>query len=242
MLTSVSLRSPASTSNIPNMFLTSPKLVNITLLRCIFPVVLPWEQVRRFRTARSTVTECLKVIRQSPNLQECRFEYVYSPDSLISKTIMPHLQLKHLHVGLKDSETSISSITSLVLRSACNLERFTIGIRFDYADLIPCLESIPSLTFLHLEMLIGPDGGLTRHFVALLDPLSNSNFRISSISSIEVRYIATVVLLSTCWFIDGIYPMMSKLLRISPLESLNCNRLKFFLQFRIKSLLMCKKN
>ena len=198
MLTSVSLRNPASTPNIPDMFLTSPKLVDITLLRYNFPVVLPWEQVRRFRTARSTVTECLKVLRQSPNLQKCRFEYVYAPDSLIS--IMPHVQLKHLHVGLKDSETSmslldsitlpslselriqyngskrllLSSITSLVLRSACNLERFTMGIRFDYADLVPCLEAIPSLTFLHLEMLIGPDRGLTK-LVASLDPLSNSS-------------------------------------------------------------------
>ena len=121
MLTSVSLRSPATTSNIPDMFLTSPKLVDITLLRCIFPVVLPWEQVRRFRTARSTVTECLKVIRQSPSLHECRFEYIYSPDSLISKTIMPHLQLNHLHVGLKDSETSMSLFDSTTLPSLSEL-------------------------------------------------------------------------------------------------------------------------
>ena len=201
MLTSVSLRRPASTSNIPEMFLTAPKLVDITLLDDNFPVVLPWEQVRRFRTGKSTVTECLKVLRQSPNLQECHFEYVYSPDSLISRTIMPHDQLKHLQVGLKDSGTSmslfdgitlpslsdlriqyngskrlfLSSVTSLVLRSACNLERLTIGIQFNYADLIPCLEAIPSLTFLHLEMLKGPDMGLTGHFVALLDPLSNSS-------------------------------------------------------------------
>ena len=37
---------------------------------------------------------------------------------------------------------------------------------------MPCLEAIPSLTYLHLELA---DTGLTRHLVASLDPLSNSS-------------------------------------------------------------------
>ena len=207
MLTSVSLyppRNTITTFNTPSniMFLTAPNLVGVNLPR-YFPVVLPWEPVRHFRTRWLTVAECLIVLQQAPNLQKCQFEYVYLPaDSLISITIMPHVQLKHLHVGFQDSGTSmsffdsitlpslsnlriqcngtrrllLSSITSLVLRSACNLERFTIEFPFDYTDLITCLEAIPSLTYLHLKMLGRPDMGLTRHFVASLDPLiSNSN-------------------------------------------------------------------
>ena len=200
MLTSVSLYSPIGTFfDPPDMFLAAPKLVNVNLLFHIFPVVLPWEQARRFRTQSLTVTECLKFLGRSLNLQECHFEHIYS--QFISKIIMPHAQLKHFHVWLNNPETfmslfdgitlpslsklciqyngskrlPLSFITSLVLRSACNLERFTIGIQFNYADLIPCLEAVPSLTFLHLEMLRGPDMGLTRHFVALLNPLSNSS-------------------------------------------------------------------
>jgi hypothetical protein len=204
MLTSISLHpySAFTTSNTPPiMFLTAPKLVDVNLPCYNSPVTLPWEQVRRLKIGSSTVAECLKVLQRSPNLQECHFEYVYFPESHISKIIMPHAQLKCLHVELMDSKISVSlfdgitlpslsdlriqyrgtgrlllsSITSLVLRSVCNLERFTIVFQFDYADLIRCLEAIPSLTHLRLEMLLmGPDIGLTRHFVASLDPLSNS--------------------------------------------------------------------
>ena len=205
MLTSVSLlppRNTITTFNTPSdiMFLTAPKLVDVALPR-YFPVMLPWEPIRHFRTRWLTVDECLMVLQQSPNLQECHFDYVYFLDILIPETIMPYAHLKHLHIGFQDSETSmlffdsitlpslsnlliqcngtrrllLSSITSLVLRSACNLERFTIEFPFHYADLIPCLEAIPSLTYFHLKMLGGPDMGLTRDFVASLDPLSNSN-------------------------------------------------------------------
>ena len=132
------------------------------------------------------VTECLNVLRQSPNLQECHFGHVYCRDIFISKPIMPHARLKLLHVMLNQvasmsffgsitlpslsnlriqhyglERLSLSSITSLFLRSACNLERFSIEFPFDNADLIPCLEAIPSLSYLHLEML-GPDMGLTK--------------------------------------------------------------------------------
>ena len=210
MLTSVSLQlsNTVSTSIIPDMFLTAPKLVDVNLLNCHFPLMLPWEQVRRFRTGLSSITECLKVLRESPNLQECYFNGVYTPVDFISKTIIPHaqLQLKHLHVMLQrhgpwtlsdsmslfDGMTlpslsnlciqyygttilHLSSITSLVLRSACNLERFTIKFPFDNAELIPCLEAMPSLTYLDLEMPRGLDMGLTRHNVTSLDPLSNSS-------------------------------------------------------------------
>ena len=208
MLTSVSVHPPKSTISTfntpPDMFLTAPKLLDVDLSGYNFAfMVLPWEQVRRFRTQLLTVTECLKVLQQSPNLQECHLEHVYSPDSFTSKTITLHTQLKHLDVmlikatsmSLFDSITLpslshlrihysgpekllLSSITSLVLRSSCKLERFTVEkYQFEDADLISCLEAIPSLSHLHLEMLgfSNPDMGLTRQFVASLDPLSNSS-------------------------------------------------------------------
>ena len=195
MLTSVSFRNPTFT--IPEVILIAPKLIDVTLDRCDYPLVLPWGQVRLFRSGASTVDECLKVLRQSPNLHKCHFEDLYSVYDDNSGTIMPHDQLKDLHVTLFDSWSMqlfdlitlpalsnlhiqyigreilyLSSITSLVLRSACKVERFSIGTSFNVADLMPCLEAIPSLTYLHLEIA---DTGLTRHLVASLDPLSNSS-------------------------------------------------------------------
>ena len=200
MLTSVSLRSSGSTSTSLEMFLTAPKLVNVTLVRYHFLLVLPWEQVRRLRKGRSSIAECLKALQQSPHLQKCQFEGVYSSYRHIFETIMPHDQLKDLHVAL-DHPLSMSlfdcitlpslynlniqnnssgslplfSVTSLFLRSACNLERLTIRSLFDDKDLILYLEAIPSLTYLHLQMIGDPWEvvGLTWHLVASLDPLSN---------------------------------------------------------------------
>ncbi|KAF8804076.1 hypothetical protein BYT27DRAFT_7243853 [Phlegmacium glaucopus] len=207
MLTSVSVhpsKSTISTFNTPpDMFLTAPKLLGVDLSGYNFAaMVLPWGQLRSFRTQLLTVTECLKVLRQSPNLEECHLEHIYSPDSFASKTIMLHTRLKRLDVilikaasmSLFDSITLpslshlrihysgpekllLSPITSLVLRSACNLERLTVEkYQFEDADLISCLEAIPSITYLHLEMLgfANPDMGLTRHFVTSLNAWSNS--------------------------------------------------------------------
>ena len=206
MLTSVSLHPPkisiSTFSTPPDMFLTAPKLLNVDLSGYHFAsMVLPWEQVRRFKTQLLTVTESLNILRQSPNLQECQLEYVYSSDSFITKTIMFHAHLKHFDVmllkaasvSLFDSITlpslshlrihysgpeqlPLSSITFLILRSACNLERFTVEIRSDDADLISCLEMIPSLIYFRLEILGSkhPDMGLTTQFVASLDPFNNS--------------------------------------------------------------------
>ena len=208
MLTSVSLHfyNFETSLHVNNMFLIAPKLVDVYLKCCNSSVMLPWEQIRRFRSgASTTVAEFWKVLRQSPNLEECHFKYIYIPDRLIFETVISHAQLKYLDVVLQDSRRSmslfdsitlpsltnlriqsygskglrLSSLTSLVLRSACNLERFTIGISFIPADLIPCLETIPSLTFLHLDLempsIPSPYIGLTRHFVESLDPLNNSS-------------------------------------------------------------------
>jgi len=208
LLTSISLHPPKSTISTfntpPDIFLTAPRLLDVDLSGYNFAaVVLPWEQVRCFRTQLLTVSECLKVLRQSPNLQECHFEHVYSPDNFTPKSIMSHAQLKHLDLmlikaasmSLFDSITlpslshlrihysgpeklPLSCITSLVLRSACNLERFTVEkYQFEDTDLISCLEAIPSLTYLRLEMLgfANLHMGLTKHFVTSLDPLSNAN-------------------------------------------------------------------
>jgi len=208
MLTSVLLRSPSlsSTFIIPEMFFNAPKLVDITIRRYNVSVVLPWEQVRHFRTGRSSVDGCLKILQQSPNLQECHFGGVYLQHGVFSETIEPHAytqvtQLKHLHVKLDNSwcmslfdsitlpslsnlyiqynrtkSLPLSSVTSLFLRSDCKLERLSIRSPFDDKDLILCLEAIPSLTYLHLEIIGDPpaDIGLTTDLVALLDPFSNS--------------------------------------------------------------------
>jgi hypothetical protein len=84
--------------------------------------------------------------------------------------------------------------------------------QFDYADLLPCLEVIPSLPYLRLKMLRGPDVGLTRHFAASLDPLSNSNRLL--LPNLKYSGALRVVLLSTCWPLDGIYPMIAELFRV----------------------------
>jgi F-box-like len=205
MLTSVSL-CPASTPITPEMFLSAPKLVDITLRRYNFPVVLPWEQIKRFRMGRSSFNRCLKILQQlkSPNLEECHFEGVYLQHGITSEAVGVHAyaQLKHLHVKLDNSwcislfnnitlpslsdlgiqyngnkRLPLSSIRSLLLRSACNLERLTIQFPFDDTDLILCLEVIPSLSYLHLETMGDSPAnmGLTRHLVASLDPLGNSS-------------------------------------------------------------------
>ena len=184
------------------MFLTAPKLVDVNFTSYSFPVVLPWKQVRSFKAERSSVTGCLEVLRQSPNLLECHLESVYTVDGLIPDTPLLHSQLKHLHVELDNSWSmslfdgitlpslsnlyiqynlnrgllSLSSVTSLVIRSACNLERLTIKFPFDIAELIPCLEATPFLTYVHLVMLSAPGlgvTGLTRNVVSFLDPLNN---------------------------------------------------------------------
>ena len=207
MLTSVSVHPPKSTLSAfntpPDAFLTAPKLLDVDLSGYNFAaMVLPWEQIRRFKTQLLTVAECLKILRQSPNLQECHLKQVYSQDNFTCSTITSHTELQHLDVILIkacstllfDSITlpslshlsihyngpenlTLSSISSLILRSSCKLERLTIEkYHFEDADLIPCLETMPSLTHLHLEMvgITNPMMGLTRLFVTSLDPLSNS--------------------------------------------------------------------
>jgi F-box-like len=173
MLTSVSLLSPPSPIT-PEMFLSAPKLVDITLHQYNFPVVLPWEQVRHFRTGRSSVNGCLKILQQSPNLEKCHFEGVYHHHGDTSETIGVHAyaQLKCFHVrldysrcislfdcitlpslsdlcihyeGTKWRPQALSPVKFLFLRSACKLKRLTIRFPYEERDLIPCLEAIPSL-------------------------------------------------------------------------------------------------
>ena len=221
MLTSVLLHCPSSYSSpiVPEMFLTAPKLFDITLRGYAFSVVLPWEQLRHLRTGRSSVDRCLKILQQSPNLQECHFGGVYLSHGVFSGAIGPleytHLtQLKLLNVkfdkigcmSLFDSMTlpslsnlyiqnyrtislPLSSITSLFLRSACNLERLSIRSSFDDKDLIKCLNTIPSLTYLYLEVMGDPPAGigLTRRLVASLDPLSNSRLLLPNLECFKFK-------------------------------------------------------
>jgi hypothetical protein len=196
MLTSVSVRPPKGTistfSEPPNMFLSAPKLLDVDLSGYNYSaMMLPWEQLRRFKTQFLTVAECLKVLKRSPSLKECHLESVYSPE--IFPSPMPldrfYSELEHLDitlirgaaVSLFDNITlpslsqlrvhysgaagfNLSAIRSLVLRSSCNLQRLCIEKRHIHdEDLIPCLESVPSLSHLRLVVL-GESAGLSKKF------------------------------------------------------------------------------
>ena len=185
MLTSVSLRPPKGTistfSEPPSMFLSAPQLIDVDLSGYNFSaMVLPWDQLRRFKTQFLTVTECLKVLRRSPALLECYLESVYSPeilDSLPSETLysdldllnvfliksaaislldnltLPKLRILDVH-GTGPGSTLLSSIRSLVLRSQCNLQRLSLERRNESGlkddDIIACLAAIPCLSHLRL--------------------------------------------------------------------------------------------
>lgn len=166
----------------------------------------PGEHIRCFTTGGTvTECLRVQVLRQSPNLQQFVSLYVCSLVTSISETIIPHAwpraQLKHLCITLDNAESMslfdnitlpslthlhirndgdqrvlFSSIKSLVLRSACMLERFLIECLFDFADLLPCLEAIPSLITLVMMMSDGPDTmGLTSHFVDSIGPINESS-------------------------------------------------------------------
>ncbi|KAF8896876.1 hypothetical protein CPB84DRAFT_1848057 [Gymnopilus junonius] len=202
MLTSVCIRPPKGTistfSEPPDMFLSAPKLLDVDLSGYNFAaMVLPWEQLRKFKTQFLTVGECLKVCRRSPNLKECHLESVYSPDLLSSPTLNPlHCELEYLDVtlikgaaitlldnitlpSLRDLRIHysgpngflLSAISSLVVRSSCNLQRLHIRKQhFLDDDLIPCLEAIPSLSDLHLAAISDTSIGLTQRLVEVLHP------------------------------------------------------------------------
>ncbi len=183
LLTSVALHPPKGTistfSEPPSMFLSAPKLVDVDLSGYNFSaMVLPWEQLQRFKTQFLTVAECLKVLRRSPSLKECHLKSVYSPeifDSLPSETLYSDLErlnvflVKSAAISLLDNLTLpnlcelnignngsgdflYSAVCALISRSSCHLQRLSInhrdGIKDD--DLIACLEKIPSVTHLRL--------------------------------------------------------------------------------------------
>ncbi|KAF9483633.1 hypothetical protein BDN70DRAFT_891538 [Pholiota conissans] len=223
MLASVSIRPPKGTistfSESPNMFLSAPKLLDVDLSGYNFPsMVLPWEQLRRFKTHFLTVAECLKVIRRSSNLKECHLESVYSPEiipSPISDTLQSELEtldvmlIKGGAISLLDGITLpclrelrvhysgvggflLSAISSLVMRSGCNVQKLCIEKHnFRDDDLISCLETMPSVTHLSLNLL-GHDGpsftGLTSKFIATLDPTSHpGRIILPNLTSFEFR-------------------------------------------------------
>jgi len=202
MLTSVSVRPPKGTistfSEPPNMFLSAPKLLDVDLSGYNFSaMMLPWEQLRRFKTQFLTVAECLKVLKRSPNLKECHLESVYSPEIFPSPTPLDtfYSELEHLDItlikgtaiSLLDSITlpslihlhihysgaaglTVSAIHSLILRSSCNLQRLFIERQqLHDEDLIPCLESVPSLS--HLSLVVaGESTGLSKNLVSMMHP------------------------------------------------------------------------
>ena len=202
MLTSVSVRPPKGTistfSEPPNMFLSAPKLLDVDLSGYNFSaMMLPWEQLRRFKTQFLTVAECWKVLKRSPNLKECHLESVYSPEIFPSPTPLDtfYSELEHLDItlikgtaiSLLDSITlpslihfrihysgaagfTVSAIHSLILRSSCNLQRLYIERQqLHDEDLIPCLESVPSLS--HLSLVVaGESAGLSKNLVSRMHP------------------------------------------------------------------------
>ena len=184
------------------MFLSAPKLLDVNLSGYNFSaMMLPWEQLRRFKAQLLTVAECLKVLKRSPSLKECHLESVYSPEIFPLPVSLDtfYSELEHLDItlirgaaiSLLDSITlpflthlrvhysgiagfTVSAIHSLVLRSSCNLQRLYIEKqRLDDQDLLPCLESVPSLSHLRL-VVVGDSGGLSKRFVSMLHPSRNS--------------------------------------------------------------------
>lgn len=183
------------------MFLSAPKLFDVDLSGYNFSaMILPWEQLRRFKTQFLTVAECLKVLRRSPNLKECHLESIYSPEIFASPTPETlYFQLEYLDVtllkgaaiSLLDSLTlpdlhdlrihyngpggfPLSAISSLVVRSSCNLTRLCIEKQnIQEIDLINCLESISSLADLRV-IEVGdvnhPSSGLTDGLIGMLHP------------------------------------------------------------------------
>ena len=83
---------------------------------------------------------------------------IWAAVSLFDNKTLPSLSQLRVHysgaVGL-----NLSVIRSLVLRSSRNLQRLCIEERHIYhEDLIPCLESVPSLSHLRLVILGGSAG------------------------------------------------------------------------------------
>lgn len=222
MLKSVSVHPPKGTistfSEPPNMFLSAPKLFDVDLSGYNFPaIVLPWEQLRRFKTQFLTVAECLKVLRRSPKIKECHLESVYSPEiiaSPVSETLYSGLEsldlslIKGSAISLLDSVTLpslrelrvnysgvggllMSATRSLVLRSGCDLRWLCIEKHnFHTDDLISCLKMIPSLT--HLRLFSSGDAthtsmGLTESLVSMLDRSRHASPLLPNLTSLEYR-------------------------------------------------------
>ncbi|KAF8162751.1 hypothetical protein B0H34DRAFT_650704 [Crassisporium funariophilum] len=201
-LVSVAIHPPkgaiSTFSDPPDIFLTASKLLRVDLSGYNFSaMLLPWGQLERFRTQFLTVSECLKILQRSPNMTECYLENVYSPASFMSTGNVEHSQLQRLDfVPIKAAGMSLldnvslpalrqfqiyyngnehiplSSISSLVSRSCCNLRRLAIENCYscDMDDLIQCLEAIPSVTDLRVDLSNIEDRttGLTSRFIASL--------------------------------------------------------------------------
>lgn len=204
-LTSVSVRPPKGTistfSHPPDMFRSAPRLCAVDLSGYDFSsMVLPWDQLKQFRTQFLTVAECVKILRRSPSLESCHLENVYSPDIFPPPTSqILHSQLKQLAVTLikgaamsllntislpaiRDIKlhysgtefVSLRPLISLVSRSSCHLQRLCIERSiFAEDDLLRCLEVIPTLTELRLAVLSWSTEtsiGLSEKFLTKLCP------------------------------------------------------------------------
>lgn len=225
LLITASLRPPVGTiltfSEPPGMFLSAPRLVSVDLSGYNFSaMVLPWEQLRHFKTQFLTVAESLKVLRRSPALKECHLECVYSPgisDYLASQTLYSELELldlsliKNAAIKLLDNLTLpnlrvlrvrnsssgcgnllYDAVSSLNQRSSCHLEGLSLehidGVKDDV--IIACLESIPSLNYLHLSFQChnpGPSSGLSETFISRLRPSQQGSYLLPNLTSLKYR-------------------------------------------------------
>jgi hypothetical protein len=93
--------------------------------------------------------------------------------SLLDNITLPSLSQLRVHYN-GSARFSLSAIRLFVLRSSCNLQRLCIENRHLHdEDLIPCLESVPSLSHLRL-VVFGESAGLSKNFVMLLHPSADS--------------------------------------------------------------------
>ena len=121
---------------------------------------------------------------------------------------LPSLSQLRVHLNYSGAAGfNLSVIRSLILRSSRNLQRLCIEERHIYhEDLIPCLESVPSLSHLRLVVLGESTAGLSKHFVLMMHPLDSCDSGPPLLPKLAWFHRVTANHLWTCCRRDG-YPI-----------------------------------
>ncbi|KAJ6547187.1 hypothetical protein B0H19DRAFT_1379520 [Mycena capillaripes] len=176
--------------------LTAPR-VQMSETPWMFAV--PWTQLTVFRSEKISVSECVHVLRNGPNLLRCTFylcrevypvqvtappplnlevlEITETTTDLLTLTLLQHLTLPALKkLALRfDTERhthrDMSRLIFFATRSSSRLQQLTLCyVPVPEALLIQCLHAFPSITDLRLQ-LRQPAGDLIHHFKCDVDLL-----------------------------------------------------------------------